>query len=128
MIRRPPISTRTDTLFPYTTLFRSIDARIDIELGKALVDVFGPALAPLLDQFGAVPVAHLRAEAININLAQRQHHVRVRFGEAISTDVPVHIEIGDHAKFAELTFDEVSGQGDALRLVDLARDRKPHPP
>src|SRR3546814_16865130 len=26
MIRRPPISTRTDTLFPYTTLFRSIYA------------------------------------------------------------------------------------------------------
>src|SRR3546814_18029784 len=26
MIRRPPISTRTDTLFPYTTLFRSGDA------------------------------------------------------------------------------------------------------
>src|SRR3546814_4916919 len=25
MIRRPPRSTRTDTLFPYTTLFRSID-------------------------------------------------------------------------------------------------------
>src|SRR3546814_11655203 len=25
MIRRPPISTRTDTLCPYTTLFRSID-------------------------------------------------------------------------------------------------------
>src|SRR3546814_4377629 len=24
MIRRPPLSTRTDTLFPYTTLFRSI--------------------------------------------------------------------------------------------------------
>src|SRR3546814_15001548 len=23
MVRRPPISTRTDTLFPYTTLFRS---------------------------------------------------------------------------------------------------------
>src|SRR3546814_18947781 len=26
MIRRPPRSTRTDTLFPYTTLFRSHDA------------------------------------------------------------------------------------------------------
>src|SRR3546814_16142769 len=26
MIRRPPRSTRTDTLFPYTTLFRSADA------------------------------------------------------------------------------------------------------
>src|SRR3546814_2545969 len=27
MIRRPPRSTRTDTLFPYTTLFRSADRR-----------------------------------------------------------------------------------------------------
>src|SRR3546814_14709604 len=29
MIRRPPRSTRTDTLFPYTTLFRSRDAEGD---------------------------------------------------------------------------------------------------
>src|SRR3546814_20826985 len=29
MIRRPPRSTRTDTLFPYTTLFRSVKAGID---------------------------------------------------------------------------------------------------
>src|SRR3546814_1588396 len=29
MIRRPPRSTRTDTLFPYTTLFRSL-SQIDI--------------------------------------------------------------------------------------------------
>src|SRR3546814_6298608 len=28
MIRRPPRSTRTDTLFPYTTLFRSLQQRI----------------------------------------------------------------------------------------------------
>src|SRR3546814_11802369 len=28
MIRRPPRSTRTDTLFPYTTLFRSIARRL----------------------------------------------------------------------------------------------------
>src|SRR3546814_3633729 len=33
MIRRPPRSTRTDTLFPYTTLFRSIPSRI-VVLGK----------------------------------------------------------------------------------------------
>src|SRR3546814_19768748 len=26
MIRRPPRSTRTDTLFPYTTLFRSVES------------------------------------------------------------------------------------------------------
>src|SRR3546814_12892111 len=49
MIRRPPRSTRTDTLFPYTTLFRSsglfilLAARIDLEalrqvgLGSLLV-------------------------------------------------------------------------------------------
>src|SRR3546814_14208729 len=29
MIRRPPRSTRTDTLFPYTTLFRSLAAEFD---------------------------------------------------------------------------------------------------
>src|SRR3546814_10817754 len=37
MIRRPPRSTRTDTLFPYTTLFRSTRFR---EI-KELVAVFG---------------------------------------------------------------------------------------
>src|SRR3546814_4108596 len=29
MIRRPPRSTRTDTLFPYTTLFRAVSAAIE---------------------------------------------------------------------------------------------------
>src|SRR3546814_15849289 len=33
MIRRPPRSTRTDTLFPYTTLFRSLFAT-EIALGE----------------------------------------------------------------------------------------------
>src|SRR3546814_14081217 len=32
MIRRPPRSTRTDTLFPYTTLFRSRNGRSVSEL------------------------------------------------------------------------------------------------
>src|SRR3546814_5197788 len=30
MIRRPPRSTRTDTLFPYTTLFRSLRIYYDV--------------------------------------------------------------------------------------------------
>src|SRR3546814_4890459 len=34
MIRRPPISTRTDTLFPYTTLFRSRLSRRHAALQK----------------------------------------------------------------------------------------------
>src|SRR3546814_12056735 len=37
MIRRPPRSTRTDTLFPYTTLFRSEEAQtIAIALREVL--------------------------------------------------------------------------------------------
>src|SRR3546814_9306752 len=33
MIRRPPRSTRTDTLFPYTTLFRSVARQPSDQLG-----------------------------------------------------------------------------------------------
>src|SRR3546814_4897643 len=48
MIRRPPRSTRTDTLFPYTTLFRSFGSKA--VLGRivltAMRDREGPA--PLL--------------------------------------------------------------------------------
>src|SRR3546814_2575384 len=42
MIRRPPRSTRTDTLFPYTTLFRSID----VMAGKVPVAV--PIACPVV--------------------------------------------------------------------------------
>src|SRR3546814_7595959 len=38
MLRRPPISTRTDTLFPYSTLFRSRDD-VDQLVGVALVEL-----------------------------------------------------------------------------------------
>src|SRR3546814_15726408 len=41
MIRRPPRSTRTDTLFPYTTLFRSDDSatiRVSLDIGGLLND------------------------------------------------------------------------------------------
>src|SRR3546814_4931791 len=43
MIRRPPRSTRTDTLFPYTTLFRSWRAR-PVPAGHALFDLGGGRL------------------------------------------------------------------------------------
>src|SRR3546814_9575610 len=32
MLRRPPRSTRTDTLFPYTTLFRSVERRLHVAM------------------------------------------------------------------------------------------------
>src|SRR3546814_17029630 len=38
MIRRPPRSTRTDTLFPYTTLFRSTYRLSEIQV-KAILDL-----------------------------------------------------------------------------------------
>src|SRR3546814_15969118 len=49
MIRRPPRSTRTDTLFPYTTLFRSL-----------ILSSFGPA--PVVDgrRWLVDPIAHRR--------------------------------------------------------------------
>src|SRR3546814_11254314 len=51
MIRRPPRSTRTDTLFPYTTLFRSHEALVLAEAALAQrmhdrgADLHGGALA-----------------------------------------------------------------------------------
>src|SRR3546814_1558411 len=36
MIRRPPRSTRTDTLFPYTTLFRSLDPQGNASTGLGI--------------------------------------------------------------------------------------------
>src|SRR3546814_17447069 len=36
MLRRPPSSTRTDTLFPYTTLFRSFECGLRIGRGQHL--------------------------------------------------------------------------------------------
>src|SRR3546814_5523491 len=38
MIRRPPRSTRTDTLFPYTTLFRSAEAHLAQQVIAQRVD------------------------------------------------------------------------------------------
>src|SRR3546814_18457697 len=63
MIRRPPRSTRTDTLFPYTTLFRSVRVIVDhgddaltrsnlADLGEAALDP-GKAVEARCDLFVA---------------------------------------------------------------------------
>src|SRR3546814_4648526 len=59
MIRRPPRSTRTDTLFPYTTLFRSVFEgrnRLDAVLAEISEnsDESGTQFAPDLGKFGPV--------------------------------------------------------------------------
>src|SRR3546814_20182744 len=64
MIQRPPRSTRTYTLFPYTTLFRSqlFDVGSDI-LGLGGGGVAGDDLARAIDEeFGEIPLDRLRAE------------------------------------------------------------------
>src|SRR3546814_12837806 len=55
MMRRPPRSTRTDTLFPYPTLFRSVPASAEIyeQLSKDLAD---DLIVPVL--FGSAEQGH----------------------------------------------------------------------
>src|SRR3546814_1573382 len=47
MIRRPPRSTRTDTLFPYTTLFRSVKRILQLAVLVPLLRCFVKALDSL---------------------------------------------------------------------------------
>src|SRR3546814_3930617 len=63
MIRRPPRSTRTDTLFPYTTLFRSI-----IVLDDQRVGVVGGA-----QQRQAAGQAHHLAERLLVRRRSEEH-------------------------------------------------------
>src|SRR3546814_20764522 len=59
MIRRPPESTRTDTLFPYTTLFRSVE--LDIIVGREDVH---PRVAGVRDQGDRAAVGAIDREGI----------------------------------------------------------------
>src|SRR3546814_1662197 len=81
MIRRPPRSTRTDTLFPYTTLFRSRPrGHVDAErgVGDARVeqrqhDQAGNDEGPVAD---TVDLAHARADrrAEHHEIQRRRQH------------------------------------------------------
>src|SRR3546814_1582841 len=62
MIRRPPRSTRTDTLFPYTTLFRSVQR---IPKGSAF------------DRSGELPRRIKGAAGPQIDLLLRRHRARI---------------------------------------------------
>src|SRR3546814_13498041 len=118
MIRRPPRSTRTDTLFPYTTLFRSADPgepflvrnpelRVDrrtLEVGgdPPLPDAlrnriafgFQFAVGIIFVQRGAIRVTERDPDALAIRL-QPQHHPSqrpagaYRAGEAVA--LPFHL-------------------------------------
>src|SRR3546814_15094977 len=78
MIRRPPRSTRTDTLFPYTTLFRSLYEAVSAGRRLAGMEHWLPLFEERLDtlfdhlggndlivrEAGTAPAADQRFEAI----------------------------------------------------------------
>src|SRR3546814_7990479 len=72
MIRRPPRSTRTDTLFPYTTLFRSHRARV--ALGR--VDVEHHRLRQWPDEGGADPLDETERDHLLEILGRTARHRR----------------------------------------------------
>src|SRR3546814_2482767 len=79
MIRRPPRSTRTDTLFPYTTLFRSyagIDIETALRIGKSAAlappPLFGCACLFVNDRRDALYLSKLSLEGVQIVAV---HHI-----------------------------------------------------
>src|SRR3546814_14573892 len=94
MIRRPPRSTRTDTLFPYTTLFRSapdhildirgLDGRVALE--NFLHQVRGQRFRADIAKRAAAGAAHRRANRVNDNDISHFRSEERRVGkECVST-------------------------------------------
>src|SRR3546814_10094649 len=80
MIRRPPRSTRTDTLFPYTTLVRSFGVEMDPRLGHRGGGGCGDAVgAGALKPFGTIG-------------AQQEHQQPVALAQAAADAVAVAVE------------------------------------
>src|SRR3546814_4595064 len=73
MIRRPPRSTRTDTLFPYTTLFRS-HRQEEREGGLPLARRQAPAGARHVPGAGPQAAAARRADRRHVARGHQRHH------------------------------------------------------
>src|SRR3546814_10602003 len=73
MIRRPPRSTRTDTLFPYTTLFRSKRQLLERYLNEVYLGSGAYGVAAAAREYFGVPVTELRPEqsAVLVGVIQR---------------------------------------------------------
>src|SRR3546814_13179914 len=79
MIRRPPRSTRTDTLFPYTTLFRSIVGQLQRRLAAELHDDTLQNAAALLlarNADNVLGAQRLEVEAVR-GVVIRRHRLRI---------------------------------------------------
>src|SRR3546814_1786488 len=82
MVRRPPRSARTDTLFPYTTLFRShqdgfgVAAGHQAELGAAVVEQVEFDVAPAAHE---LPVALLGSSRSEEHTSELQSLMRISY-------------------------------------------------
>src|SRR3546814_9143783 len=99
MIRRPPRSTRTDTLFPYTTLFRSLRVVTGLPRADRWVEIRAGAVEEL------------------IALGKRQGEVVVDTGFALEPDAAA--EHAGRAGRNSMTL-EALGVADALVVVGAA--------
>src|SRR3546814_595510 len=79
MIRRPPRSTRTDTLFPYTTLFRSVQLR----RGRRAVRVADDGAT---DRTEADISGHVHAELVPLDAVEQSGDVDLAAGLAVAVD------------------------------------------
>src|SRR3546814_14836892 len=79
MIRRPPRSTRTDTLFPYTTLFRSAADVVIVD--EAEIEAIH-LLAPGIDRLGGEESDLAGQRAARKIFAERMREVLARIADA----------------------------------------------
>src|SRR3546814_10617089 len=80
MIRRPPRSTRTDTLFPYTTLFRSLRG-FGLKIGTVTRKMFDHRVRELVaeqETLTTIADAMLAARALLINEVAKLHKALLR--------------------------------------------------
>src|SRR3546814_5616303 len=63
MIRRPPRSTRTDTLFPYTTLFRSLVNNVTLGIAPTWKDFFIAIPLGMIAYTGIETISNMAEEA-----------------------------------------------------------------
>src|SRR3546814_11474666 len=77
MIRRPPRSTRTDTLFPYTTLFRSAKiAQVKAEIERVETASAGQDEARIADAEAEAADARATAEAARAETARLRDQMK----------------------------------------------------
>src|SRR3546814_5234716 len=77
MTRRPPRSTRTDTLFPYTTLFRSAVAIRKAQVRRITNSLYATLLASLVGGCAGVPNL-ATAELAEVSLASAEDLTRFK--------------------------------------------------